>query len=92
MGHAFSSKPDSSQKTPSSTPQRSTNAPTCVDPRSPSQDIERTPIQINNSTDTRKSDSTENDLKKDEKPRQQSLRQKMFARKKNNSNEVSTEE
>ncbi|KAF1761295.1 hypothetical protein GCK72_009551 [Caenorhabditis remanei] len=86
MGHTFSSS-SSSKKTIDSTPQRSTNPSTCLDPRSPSQDIERTPIQVNNVSDTKINDST----KKDEKPRHQSLRQRMFEKKKNN-NEVPTDQ
>ncbi|CAP29465.2 Protein CBG09939 [Caenorhabditis briggsae] len=99
MGHTFSSAAES-QKTPASTPQRTTKAPVCVDPRSPSQDIERTPIQFNSSSGTTKvnqlanerSDDSENSSKNEEKPAKQSLRQKMFARMKNNSQDVVSED
>ncbi|EGT33633.1 hypothetical protein CAEBREN_05812 [Caenorhabditis brenneri] len=73
-------------KTPVSTPPRGPNS--CLDPRSPSQDIERTPIQFNDNSasnpnnENNTCDPSDSSSKKEEKPRKMSLRQKMFERKK----------
>uniref|UniRef100_A0A1I7UHF9 Uncharacterized protein n=1 Tax=Caenorhabditis tropicalis TaxID=1561998 RepID=A0A1I7UHF9_9PELO len=93
MGQGFSSS-NNANKTPASTPQRAPSG-ACLDPRSPSQDIERTPIQFNENSGTDSvrlknegnagsSESSESSSAKEAKPRKPSLRQRMFERKKNN--------
>ncbi|CAA82659.1 Ovule protein [Caenorhabditis elegans] len=86
MGQSFSSSFNAKQ-TSSSTPQKSTKTPTCSDPRSPSQDIERTPIQVK-TVENDENGSSESSTTKADKPRKTSLRQKMFARKKNMNSET----
>ncbi|CAI2348071.1 unnamed protein product [Caenorhabditis sp. 36 PRJEB53466] len=80
MGQAFSSSSNSKKQTPASTPQR---APNCPDPRSPTNDIERTPITVNTSIVNDENSFTANSATKEEKSRKMTLRQKMFERKKN---------
>ncbi|CAI5445338.1 unnamed protein product [Caenorhabditis angaria] len=71
MGQYFSSSQSNSA---SNTPQR---IPNCIDPRSPTRDIDRTPIQIN---DDKSGDENSTTAIKNE-PKRQSLRQKIIKKK-----------
>uniref|UniRef100_A0A8R1IB68 Uncharacterized protein n=1 Tax=Caenorhabditis japonica TaxID=281687 RepID=A0A8R1IB68_CAEJA len=79
MGQVFSSS-SNSNKTPASTPQKT---PNCVDPRSPTKDIERTPITVNSTTANDENSFSSDSVPRDEKPRKMSLRQMVFERKRN---------
>ncbi|CAB3402152.1 unnamed protein product [Caenorhabditis bovis] len=66
---------DSSQNC---TPQR--GPPVCIDPRSPTKDIDRTPIQVDSTVSDE--NSPRGTPMEAGKPKRRSLRQKMFANKK----------